>query len=405
MDMHGSACVPLTASVSCVTFALKDIHDDGLEVWIARNSPGDLRFNEVTLEVAMGRSSSARVPLQFSPLGREEKKKVEKKKTAAHGVITVVPNQGSFFGVTDAKIQQALEKGEMFKSGPVRQMATNGKVHPAVKLGLVKHGDASHPAQVLADHLRMDATLASNAYVVYSNAALGELEVLGFVGGKVWTGKEYEDANAANVQNPLAELNAFDLNGSLMTNGGFIDDTHSKEANEAMLVLDWSDAVSGNEFQHLAGSTVNLLIEDTAGGGGGGGGGGAAAGAGAAAADGPRAANVTALELMVDGFPRIVIVTIRSVAANDELVIDYGQAQDDIAKRVYKKARHQAELNNTINQQLNKIDELHDDVNGYIPRHREDQEQLLVSVIRNCYIHFTPNPTQLFIFRWAARIP
>ena len=209
---------------------------------------------------------------------------------------------------------------------------------------------------------------------------MAELTVLGFVGGKVWTGKEYEDATAENVQNPLAELTAFDLNGSLKKNGGWIDDTYSAEANEAMLVLDWSDKESGNEFQHLACSLENPLGEDTHDAGSAGGGGGAAAGAGAGSGAGgsvePREANVTTVEIMVNGFPRIVVVTIRSVSVNDELILDYGQAQADIARRVYKRAHHQAYLNKMINESQNRIDDLEHDVNSYIPRQRKDQEQL-----------------------------
>ena len=45
-------------------------------------------------------------------------------------------------------------------------MATTGKIHNAVKLGLVL--DASHPAQRQADYLRIDPSSTSEGYAVYA---------------------------------------------------------------------------------------------------------------------------------------------------------------------------------------------------------------------------------------------
>jgi hypothetical protein len=295
---------------------------------------------------------------------------MQREGTGEKGVVQVVANQGKFFGVTDGNIQQTLEGGSIFDTPRVKGMAANGRIHDAIKLGLVL--DAAHPAQRLVDSLRTDAGSKADAHAVYSDKAVNKLVVLGFVTGKVWTGKEYDDANAENVTTPLAAMSAFDLNGSLEKNGGWVSDSDPVQANEDMLVLDWSDKASGNEFQHLSWACENPLGDDVEHDDGGGG----AAAAGPAGAS-LREANVAAVELRVDGFPRIAIVTIREVAANDELIIDYGQAQRDIAKRVYKKAKHLAELNKVVNDSQNRIEELQQDVNGYIPRHQKDQQALL----------------------------
>lgn len=307
---------------------LDEIDNIGWDQWAENNTVGE--FRAVTRQEVMGEKYIRKTLI---PPGL-----AQHQGSAQNATLKIVPNQNDIpSGVKTAL--QAPAAADLLKSGDV---------HPSVVLGAVNSTD--HPQWKVMNAIKSPP---DDAYAVFAKDAIPAGTVIGFFTGKLLEGSDFDQQAASDVSNLMRGLSCFEMNGSLKSHGGWIDDTRLDDASMGVLVLDHSVS---NEMNFIADFRDKPFEAPEAG-------------------STLRKANTKFVEVTLRKIPHIAVVTTRSVKKNDELIGDYGMHHWTVGKTTLTKAQHVTGLNTQLNKMLSKIEVLEDEQNPLILEHRESKEQ------------------------------
>eukprot|EP00965_Chrysotila_dentata_P017337 575603-Pleurochrysis_carterae.AAC.1 len=315
-------------------------------------------------------------PLPYEPvdaaieLGGKYSQTLRFSPAAAHSWAQRRVNQGIALVPYQTAIPQVLADGRFLQSAAnagLLDRARDDLMHDAVIMGKVQA--PNHPNRELHNAI---IERGGDVYATYVTRPVSSGTVLGLLGGFLSVGSEYEaEQTALQTDDINALIGGFDLEGCLAEKGGWINvDEHNSLSyvsaqHEACLVLDSFKAM--NELSVVADVRDHPLQD--------------------AVVDvheylrltskecvypaGARQASAAFVELNVKGAPRIAIVAICDLDEHSEVICDWRKNHWMQAARLWEKARSENELRKTVNELLNKIENVESDATPQIFEARE----------------------------------
>ena len=281
-------------------------------------------------------------------LGQELQELFEKRReTHANSVTLVHPD------TTLEVVHKACVDGPDARRAVI-EAAGNGWTHHALRLGKPKA--VEHPGLKL-----LDGTAETETYVVYSHEVLQAGTFLGLVSGTYTTGKEAENHAANDVLNLTASVKLTEMEGSLESFGGWVDDKQARQRVDLdILCLDGSR--SPNILQYFADYREDPLANPTQ-----------------LQMNSQRKVNVVLAEVMCEGIPRLAVVTATRIDVYDEVIIDYREEHWLACQPIYERARNIHGTQTMLNETLDKKQTLEALFNPMVVESRQYKKQVALA--------------------------
>jgi len=180
-------------------------------------------------------------------------------------------------------------------------------------------------------------------------------EILGSLIGKIMLGSESDSSirKEQDGKGKMREAALVDLEGSLQTYGGWVVGDRSEE-NANMLVLDTSKRA--NVLSLLINNWKYPLKSDS---------------------DEIRgAANVKLVQIRVNNLPKILVVAVKDIEKNAELMEDMGKSGKEAERNIYISAKLLHDTQKMVNQLTDKNQQLEDDYNVVISKQVIDNKSV-----------------------------